>query len=73
VRKTIVKKLFGKSVKSRRFELGLTQEELANQSGLQRSYVSDVERGVRNPSLDSIERLAGALQVSIPILFQSPE
>jgi len=53
--------------------LGLTQEELANQSGLQRSYVSDVERGVRNPSLDSIERLAGALQVSIPILFQSPE
>src|SRR5207248_1630980 len=52
---------FGFAVKVRREELGLTQEELADRAGIHRTYLSDIERGFRNPSLLNIERLAAAL------------
>lgn len=54
--------LFGQAVKTRRRELGISQEELAWRAGLNRSYVTDIERGVRNLSLTSIEKLASALK-----------
>jgi len=56
-------------VKCRREELGQTQEELAELSGIHRTYVSDVERGTRNLSLVNIERIADALQWSMAELF----
>jgi CheY-like chemotaxis protein len=64
-----LKRLFGTAIKSKRSELGISQEELAGRSGLHRTYISDVERGARNPSLESIEKLAGALDLSVSGLF----
>jgi transcriptional regulator with XRE-family HTH domain len=43
--------------------LGISQEELAFHSGLHRTYVSGVERGIRNPTVVIIKRLATALEV----------
>ena len=64
-----LKRLFGTAIRSKRSELGISQEELADRAGLHRTYVSDVERGARNPSLESIEKLALALELSISGLF----
>jgi CheY-like chemotaxis protein len=65
-----LKVLFGTTIKSKRSELGLSQEELADRAGLHRTYVSDVERGTRNVSLGSIEKLAHALGLSVWRLFE---
>jgi CheY-like chemotaxis protein len=65
-----LKSLFGTTIKSKRSELGLSQEELADRAGLHRTYVSDVERGTRNVSLGSIEKLAHALGLSVWRLFE---
>jgi transcriptional regulator with XRE-family HTH domain len=53
---------FGLEVRRRRTELGLTQEDFANASGLHRTYVSGIERGERNPTLDIIFQIARALR-----------
>jgi CheY-like chemotaxis protein len=65
-----LKSLFGSTIKSKRSELGMSQEELADRAGLHRTYVSDVERGTRNVSLGSIEKLAHALGLSVWRLFE---
>ena len=65
-----LKILLGMAIKTQRASLRISQEELAYRAGLHRTYVSDVERGARNPSLDSVERLARALELSVPMLFQ---
>lgn len=69
VEKNNVKKTFGTSVKELRKQQGISQEELAERAELHRTYVSDVERGERNPSLESITKLANALSVSVSALF----
>jgi CheY-like chemotaxis protein len=65
-----LKILLGNAIKTQRSSLGISQEELAYRAGLHRTYVSDLERGVRNPSVDSIEKLARALQLSVSTLFE---
>jgi len=65
-----VKKRFGLAIKNWRAKSDISQEELAWRAGLHRSYVADIERGVRNASLQSIEKLANALKVSLSVLFQ---
>ena len=52
-----------------RREKGWSQEDLALEAGLHRTFVAHVERQVRNISIDNIERLANALQVSIHSLL----
>ena len=64
-----IKITFGKSVRRLREDRGISQEALANDAGLDRTYVSSVERGRRNISLENIERLAKALQVEVKTLF----
>ena len=70
---TDFKKIFGATVRSWRNRLGISQEKLAERADLHRTYVSDVERGTRNVSLESIERLARALEISVSALFPQPE
>ena len=64
-----LKALLGIAIKTERCALGISQEKLAERAGLHRTYVSDVERGARNPSIGSVEKLARALQISVSKLF----
>lgn len=66
-----IEQRFGLAIRQRRHELGISQEELAFRSELHRTYISDIERGSRNPSLKNIEKLAKALDISISTLFTS--
>ena len=68
-----IKNQFGTAVRSRRKRMGISQEELAGRAGLHRTYVADIERGARNLSLANIEKLAKALEISIPTLFSQGE
>lgn len=56
---------FGKRVRAERLKLDLSQEELAHEADSNRTYISDVERGTRNPSIEVVERIARALNVNI--------
>ncbi len=60
---------FGKAIRRRRRELDLSQEELAERAEIHRTYISSIERGQRNPSLENIEKLTKALDISISELF----
>ena len=55
----------GKAVRAARKTRGWSQEDLAGQTGLDRTYISGIERGVRNPTISSIARIADALGLSI--------
>lgn len=55
--------VFAKSVRRIRQESGYSQEQLADICDLHRTYISDVERGNRNISIDNIEKIAEALNV----------
>lgn len=63
-KKTPIRKAFGLKVRMRRFELGITQEELAEKADLHPTYVGSVERGERNIALENIVALAKALKCS---------
>jgi transcriptional regulator with XRE-family HTH domain len=60
---------FGQAVRKQREKADLSQEGLAFQCGLHRTYVSQIERGLKSPSLGSIYRLATALRVPLPRLI----
>ena len=57
------KKIFGETLRTERLKAGLSQEELAHRAILDRTYVSSCERGRRNASLETIIRLANALNL----------
>lgn len=59
-----MRKLVGRNVARLRRERGLTQEKFAEQSGFSQQYVSDLERGKRNPTVITLYELAQALGVS---------
>ncbi|MDP2637547.1 MAG: helix-turn-helix transcriptional regulator [Candidatus Levybacteria bacterium] len=66
---TTLRKKFGERVRQLRKEMNISQEELDFRTGLDRTYISGIERGIRNPSLDNIGKLAKALQVDLPKLL----
>lgn len=61
---------FGKAVRKRRHQLGVSQEEFADMCALDRTYVGGIERGERNVALVNIERIAKAFKVSLSELFR---
>jgi transcriptional regulator with XRE-family HTH domain len=65
-------KVFGLNVREARESRGLTQEDLEGMTGLRRSYISDLERGTRNPSIRALERIAAALGVLPSDLLHLP-
>lgn len=64
-----IRKRIGWNVRRLRAESDLTQEDFATDSGFDRGYISGVERGVRNPSVLVLNRIAVALGVDIAELF----
>ncbi len=60
---------FGKFIKTKRNELGLSQEELATRSGLHRTYISDVERGIRNLTIGAAWFLSKGLGMELAELL----
>lgn len=68
--KISLRKRFGAQVKALRIASGLSQEALADLCGFARSYMSRIERGEANPSLDAIEVLSGALSLPAARLFE---
>jgi transcriptional regulator with XRE-family HTH domain len=63
------RKIIGKNILARRKKAELTQEQLAEKADLHCTYLSDVERGVENVSLDSLARIAHALKVKLSDLI----
>lgn len=61
----------GWNVRRLRASRGITQEDFATDSGFDRGYISGVERGVRNPSILVLARIAAALQVDVADLLDS--
>ena len=66
-------KTFGRSLRSLRKRSHLSQEALAEAAGLSRNYISDIERGVRNPGLLALVSLAKALRVPLRELLGEVE
>lgn len=63
-------KQVGQRIRNYRTNSGLSQEKLAELSGCHPTYIGQVERGEKNATLDSIERIASALQVPLSQLFE---
>ena len=63
----------GYLVRQYRTEQGISQEELGLRANLDRTYISGVERGVRNPSLTALVSLANGLGISVSILLENLE
>lgn len=70
---SVTRRQFASNLRKMREQLGLSQEALADAAGLHRTYVGSVERGERNISIDNIERLAVALDVSPASLLEELE
>lgn len=63
--RSAIQRRLGRAVKAVRISRGLTQEQVSAGSGLHPTYISDIERGARNPSWESITRLAHGIGVSV--------
>ena len=70
VKKNPILVAFGATIKSLRLKKGLSQRELAKRAGLDVTYISGIERGCRNASLKSLERVAKGLGCPISKTFK---
>lgn len=61
---------FGQRVRKLRLEAGLSQEAFADKCGLDRTYISGIERGVRNPTLEVIAMIAEGLHINLNNMFE---
>jgi transcriptional regulator with XRE-family HTH domain len=66
---SLIRQRFGKAIRRRRRELDLSQDVLAEKAELHRTYISNLERGGINPTLENIVKLANALDISVARLF----
>lgn len=67
-----IKVKVGQRIKEIRNHLGISQEALANKAELDRTYVTDVENGRRNISIENLDKLIRALDTTIPAFFNNP-
>lgn len=65
-----IRHTLGKTVRAIRRRAGLSQEELADRAGLDRTYIGGIERGERNPTVVSLKTIADALDLSLHELFK---
>jgi transcriptional regulator with XRE-family HTH domain len=65
------RQIFGQNVRRARKALALSQEQLALEVDLDRTYISGIERGVRNPSLDVIAKIAKRLKMTPGLLLSA--
>ena len=63
----------GQAIRSLRREKGLSQEELAELSNINRTYVGTLERGDKSPTLDVLERIAKALDITVGEIMKRAE
>ncbi len=63
----------GLALRQRRIAIGVSQERLGELSGLDRTYISGIERAVRNPTIDSLSRIAEALECELSELLAAAE
>jgi transcriptional regulator with XRE-family HTH domain len=68
-----IKLKVGQRIKTLRKELGLSQETLALKAEVDRTYMTDVENGRRNVSIEILEKIIAALEVSITDFFTAKE
>lgn len=68
-----IQQILGTNLKRLRTAKGWSQEEFAFEAGLHRTYVSDIERGARNPTLEILDRLARPLGVTASDLLRAPD
>ncbi|MGG2085470.1 helix-turn-helix transcriptional regulator [Priestia aryabhattai] len=68
-----LKQIFGQAVKKYRQEKSISQEKLAEITGLHRTYISEVERGTRNVSLINIIKIAKGLDINSSQIFMEME
>ena len=66
---TDIRTKFGNGLRELRTVKGYSQEQLAEMASLHWTYIGGIERGERNPTLINVEKLARALDISIPELF----
>ncbi len=65
-----IAKAVGQRIRNYRTQNGLSQEKLAELSGCHPTYIGQLERGEKNATLESIERIAAALSISLSKLFE---
>ena len=65
-----IAKIIGQRIRNYRTGLGLSQERLAELSGCHPTYIGQLELGEKNSTLESIEKVAAALHVSLSVLFE---
>ena len=66
------RRILGDNVRAARKALDVSQEDLGLETGIDRTYISGIERGLRNPSLDVIVRIARRLKTTPATLLASP-
>ena len=68
-----VEQAFGRVIRTRRTSLAVSQEELGFRSGLHRTFISQLERGVKSPSLRTLISIARALETKADVLVREAE
>lgn len=61
----------GKKVKARRQKMGLSQEEFSDRAGLHRTYISQFERGLRNPTYTTLVKVVSTLGITLKELLET--
>lgn len=65
-----IAKALGQRMRNQRIKLGLSQEKLAEKAGVHPTYIGQLERGEKNVSVENVEKISKALNVSLSTLFE---